>query len=220
MALKTLRYTLVADGPSDAALLQVIDWALDQARPPWLESTRSAVFDGRIYQEPPSGLANRIAAAIRDNPCDLMFVHRDAERDLPGKRLREIEEALVQSSATVVSVPIVPIRMTEAWLLIDPVAICRAADNPSFAERLELPAIRGIEQLPNPKEVLRQYLLQAANLSGQRRRQQFKRRLSRRMHRVAGLIRDFSVLRQLSAYRAFEGALAAALAELEADPSF
>ncbi len=103
-------------------------------------------------------------------------------------------------------VPVVPVRMTEAWLLIDEGAIRRAASNPNGTQELELPAIARLEDLSDPKTALHDMLLKASEKRG-RRLDQFRKRIPSAVHRVAELITDFRPLRQLDAFRAFEAAL-------------
>jgi hypothetical protein len=93
--------------------------------------------------------------------------------------------------------------MTEAWLLFDSAAIRLAADNPNGQARLDLPRVREIEQVANPKKKLADLLCIASEKSG-RRLDQFRRDLSGRVHRVAEVIDDFSPLRVLKAFRKFE----------------
>jgi hypothetical protein len=100
--------------------------------------------------------------------------------------------------------------MTEAWLLFDPVAIRLAADNPNGRVRLNLPRVREIEQVVDPKKQLADLLCIASEKSG-RRLDQFKRDLAGRVHRVAEVINDFSPLRALQAFKRFEAETEGAL---------
>ena len=52
-------------------------------------------------------------------PCDLLFVHRDAERESIEQREKEIRESLEKSAMerTPPVVRVIPVRMQEAWLL-------------------------------------------------------------------------------------------------------
>ena len=135
-------------------------------------------------------------------PCEILFVHRDAEGTALAKRLKEVEEA-AREITDLRYIPLVPVRMTEAWLLIDEKAIRQAADNPNGTERLDLPPIQKLESLPDPKQLLHEALVLASEKKG-RRLQQFKRDLPARVHRVAALIDDFSPLRRLPAFHQFE----------------
>ena len=103
--------------------------------------------------------------------------------------------------------------MTEAWLLIDASAIRRAADNPNGKVSLDLPLTAKLEQVPDPKKVLDRALVVASEKSG-RRLKRFERDLSFRRQRVAALIDDFSPLRELDAFRAFEKATRLLLRDL------
>lgn len=207
-----LRYTLVADGPSDRALLPIINWALAEQLSVAERSFIEQLADFRSLPEPPKRLASRIREATRLYPCDLLFVHRDSEKATLAERVAEIE----QGAATIMTdslVPVVPVRMTEAWLLVDEEAIRYAADNPNGRVPLKLPPPRRLERLAQPKRTLIQALITASEKTG-RRRVQFERDLPSRVGRVAARIADFSVLRQLEAFRHFEDRLGVAVEKL------
>lgn len=137
-------------------------------------------------------------AAVREEfQPHMLFVHRDAEAQDPELRHREIPDvglALVR---------VVPVRMTEAWLLFAEAPIRRAAGRPGGGPPLELPAMSRVEELPDPKSRLRELLVLAAAARG-RRLVQLRRDLPAAVHRVAELIEDFSPLRQLPAFARFE----------------
>lgn len=193
-----LRFTLVTDGPSDAALIYPLTWLIQVNRvkhplvPQWA--------DLRRLREQPHGLRERVNAAIGWYPCELLFIHRDAERAPRPSRVAEIQEAVRLLSAPPV-VCVVPVRMTEAWFLFDEAAIRHAAGNPNSRDLIELPKLSRVEDEPNPKQVLRSALLAASGMS-LRRQRGFP--VTERIHRLAELIDDFSPLRALSAFRALE----------------
>lgn len=208
--MSALRYTLLADGSSDRCLRWIINWRLADAP----ELSRCGFIpqlaDLRMLREPPRILSERITQAMRQFPCDLLFVHRDAEGQPRESRIEEISEA-VAALCIPCHVPIVPVRMTEAWLLLEENAIRRAADNPNGDVRLDLPRVADLENIVRPKELLDNLLIKASEKSG-RRKDQFERGLSSHRQRVAELIRDFSPLRQLIAFQAFERDLEVAIA--------
>ena len=136
--------------------------------------------------------------AVEMYPCNLLFVHRDAERAARQVRVAEILRVL---GASPPAVCVVPVRMQEAWLLFDEGAIRAAAGRPTGMEPLPLPALRRTEAVPNPKSVLRDALVTASGLRGRRRRQ-FP--VMERVYRLAVLIEDFSPLRELAAFGALE----------------
>jgi hypothetical protein len=50
---------------------------------------------------------------------------------------------------------VIPVKMTEAWLLIDEKAIREAAGNPKGRQPLNLPKPSKTEELSDPKETLK-----------------------------------------------------------------
>ena len=202
-----VRYTLVGDGPFDCALMPVIRWALLQHLQ--VISIAGEFAEPHRLPRQADGLAARVMAAIALYPCNLLFVHRDAEGQGRQQRLTEIATALNTNPTPFV--PVIPIRMTEAWLLTAEDAIRRASGNPNGQIPLNLPVINRLETRPDPKHDLHQALITASMLTGRQLRR-FDERVSAR--RVAELITDYSPLRGLSAFRDFESDLAAALATL------
>lgn len=204
-----IRFTLVAEGPSDEALLPILNWALRAdvrvgevepqfARPCELPSARA-------------GLPERIRVACALYPADLLFVHRDSDREPSAVRRSEIRRAIGLVGATTPHVPVVPVRTMEAWLLIDESAIREAAANPRGTMALGLPRGGGIERAANPKTTLHDALRIAADLTGRRLK---KFHVHKAVRDVARKIHDFSPLHQLPAYNEFETLLRQALDQL------
>ncbi|MEI7732902.1 MAG: hypothetical protein WCO56_25245 [Verrucomicrobiota bacterium] len=201
--MNALRFTLVTDGPTDAVLLYPLRWLLikngvDRAiEPAWA--------DLRQLPKPPTCLEDKITRALDLYPCELLFVHRDAERESREKRLSEIHQAVKRLSPSPLAckpyVCVVPVRMTEAWLLFDELAIRRAAGNPAGGIELSLPTLSVIESLPDPKQDLHNLLKSATELSPRRLK---KFSAVRSCYRLAELIEDFSPLRRLSAFASLE----------------
>ncbi|HLK61600.1 MAG TPA: hypothetical protein VKU00_33945 [Chthonomonadaceae bacterium] len=140
---------------------------------------------------------------MNDFPCELMFVHRDAEREPREIRIAEIHRARaeVRELENFPVICVVPVRMQEAWLLFDEVAIRQAAGNPNGRMTLQLPRLRTVESLPDPKENLYALLREAKSLN---RRRQRGEHISHDAQRVAEFIEDFSPLRVLPAFQALE----------------
>lgn len=166
------------------------EWAIQTT---WADLTR--------LPRRPSGLTGRVRAALDLYPCDLLFVHRDAERDPLEKRLEEIATACAPLGDDVTVVRVVPVRMQEAWLLFNEPAIRRAAGNPNGREPLTMPPLKRLADLPDPKETLYQLLRDASGLKG-RRLKRFSTQAS--APRVADFIDDFTLLRGLKAFAALE----------------
>ncbi len=208
-----LRYALVADGTSDRALLPIIDWVLrshEALAGRMLES--QLVNPGLLASD--RSLRGSIGSALRHFQPNLLFVHRDAEasdRATTQHREEEIREAMTGRED--LYIPVIPIRMMEAWLLIDVAAVRRAADNPNGEVPLDLPRLRDLESCPDPKTLLHRLLEKASELTG-RRLHKFQRDLPWRCGRIAELIEDFSPLQKLSAFQRFRTATQEVLARL------
>lgn len=199
--MKEIRYTLVSEGSSDCVLLPILSWLLRQhttgyaIQPVWAELRR--------LPRPPQGLAERIQMGLDLYPCDLLFVHRDADRTSYDIRATEIQQALSQVAQWDIqrSIYVIPVRMTEAWLLIDESALRRAAGNSNGHQELEIPPINRLEDQPDPKQALHQLLKDASGLQG-RRLKHFPIRES--VLRITEFISDFAPLRGLVAFRELE----------------
>jgi hypothetical protein len=185
--------TLVAEGTSDQALLPFIDFVLNEhCAFPHVTS-----YAGDLNGGP---LLARIQRALALYPCDLLFVHRDADRTRVSDREQEIQAAALNAGGPF-AICVVPVRMTEAWLLTDPLAIRRAAGKPTGTANLGLPALARLEAQANPKSLLFA-ALEAASELGMNRLRRFDRYRARRQ--VSNFVEDFSSLRRLPSFRHFE----------------
>ncbi len=206
--MSSLRFTLLSEGASDRALIPMLVWALRQHssrafQPQWADLRR-------LPRPPSRKVADRIPVALELYPCDLLFVHRDGDNDGREKRVAEITGALSEKAKDQPAVCVVPVRTLEAWLLFDEDAIRTAAGNPNGSIQLDIPRWAEIERLRKPKGRLRELLKQAAELGARRRR---GIRWGQAVHRMAELISDFSPLRKLPAFEAFEADLRQVLAD-------
>lgn len=193
-----LTITLLTDGSSDRVLLPLINFLLDELSP----TPHRVIFAEGLHS---GSLVSRLESALDLYPCDLLLIHRDSETLSSEDRQDEIKRAESAVQGLPHSIHIIPVRMTETWLLIDQQAIRRAAGNPSGNQPLGIPAVKTLEGLPNPKAVLFNALTTAKNL-GSRRRRQFRPESLR--HRVAELIEDPSRLRSLVSFKHFESQVA------------
>ena len=195
--MKELTYSLLADGSSDKALLYPLTWLLRQLLPG--TAINALWADLRGLPEKPKDLSDRIVRTIQAYPCQLLFIHRDAEKDSLELRKAEIHAAISQ----LCDVPhpivcVVPVRMMEAWFLFSEEAIRLSAGNDSGVIELCLPKLAAIEDLADPKELLYSLLRTASELKG-RRLQKFRPPAC--VHRLAECIDDFAPLRQLAAFQ-------------------
>lgn len=194
-----LRYTLVTDGSSDEVIIPILTWLLRDSGISIAIENQWAELRG-FRRNQPRTLGQRIERALELYPCDLLFVHRDAEREPRKKRVCEISQAINQITVSQTVPPrvcVVPVRMQEAWLLIDENAIRRAAGNPNGKKDLELPQVSQLESLPDPKTILHDCLKKASGLGGRRLRS-FPTRQKSRL--VAEFMNDFSQLKELLAF--------------------
>jgi hypothetical protein len=194
-----LRYTLLSEGTSDKALVPIMTWLLQQHLVEY--AIQSAWADLAKLPRPPQNLTQKIKMAVDLYPCEVLFIHRDADNQGLEHRIQEIENA-VNRLDTPFKLPIIrviPVRMTEAWLLFEETAIRMAASNPRGRINLTLPSLKTVEQIADPKVKLHETLRKASELSG-RRLKKFRPNI----YRVAELIQDFSPLRELSAFQSLE----------------
>ncbi len=202
---RSMTYTLLPEGSSDATLITIINWTIAQCKPHLSFTPQLAKNLGKVG----TSLRDKIPAALRAFPCDLLFVHRDADSQGHDVRLAEIRSALDHAHTN--WVPIIPIKMTEAWLLSNEVAIREAAGNRNGTLQLTLPPKKKWEDISDPKQALFDALTKASEKSG-RALQKF--RPEERRPRVAELTQDFSTLRGLKSFDHFESALRAQLQDI------
>ncbi len=197
-----LRYTLITDGSSDTVLIPIITWALrvngieGAIQPQWA--------DLRLFSEG-AKLDEKIRTSIEYYPCDILFIHRDAEKELRENRAKQIWAAYCTCRMTkIIPIPpicVIPVRMQEAWLLFDETAIRQAAGNKNGRMSLPLPPLNTIESIPDPKNLLHECLRRASGRTGRRLK---KFRPASSAHQIPNFIEDFTPLRSLSAFIAFE----------------
>lgn len=160
------KFTVLSDGSSDRVLLPILQWMLGthHAKFDW----QGSVADLSSLPNPPKNFHDRITTAIEYYPCDVLFIHRDAEKQKPSLRREEIHQAVSASGITEPWTPVVPVRMTEAWLLISESAVRETACNPKGSNDLKMPPIARLEAIPDPKRKLKELLEKASEQRGRR----------------------------------------------------
>lgn len=201
--------TLLADGSSDSVLIRLLHWLLQ-------EHTTNTAID--FYFEPRNHLSSLgftsysecIKAAVDLFPCDLLFLHRDAERETRPHRVTEIDRAIQEAELpNQIHICVIPIRMTEAWFLFHEQAIREVSGNPNGDIQLDLPRLNQVESIPDPKEILDKLIKKASELSKRRlKKSRFQR------NTISNFINDYSPLRRLSAFQALENDLKNALTSM------
>lgn len=185
----------ICDGTSDFCLVRVIEWLMGAH----FDSVDYRVIQAQGCVPARGALDDRLSRSARMYSGDLIVCHRDAERDGLNARADEISNAAAGVGLPVV--PMVPVRMSEAWLLFDESAIRSAANNANGRMPLNIPRPRDLESIVDPKNILHNLLCEASGLSGQRLRR-FNSHSA--VHRVASYISDFGGLRVLESFRTFE----------------
>lgn len=201
--MREISYTLLTDGTSDQALIPILTWLLEQhlvgcaIQSEWADLARLPRGLGRHT------LSQKISNSLEIYPCDLLFVHRDAEAEPRENRVAEIRAALAATDEwqAFPVVPVVPVRMQEAWLVFDERAIRRASGNPKGTARIVCPSARRVEREPDPKVVLHSLLRDASELRGRRLN---RLNLSRCSRLVSEHIDDFTPLRLVPAFQELE----------------
>ena len=116
--MKRVSATLVTDGSSDRLLKPLIELLFD-------EHTDLPYQVNYAEGLPPiaDGLQSRIESALALFPCDFLFVHRDDEGVGITVRQQEIENSWPAGAQTTVLICVIPVRMTEAWLITNEMPI-------------------------------------------------------------------------------------------------
>ena len=179
-------------------------WLLERIDPGRAYNVRYR--DLRLLPSPPADLGARISHVLRSDACDLLLVHRDRDGMTVEERRAEVHDAaeIPRGNADVDVVPVVPVRMTEAWLMFDEGAIREAARNPNGDMPLGLPSGSAAESVRHPKEVLHSALSSASGLTGRRLR---KFNSGSAVHRLADCIDDWSPLERFDAFSTLRGDL-------------
>lgn len=222
--MRALVLALYAEGPSDARFLPPIIRRTAEH----LLSTRSRVGSDLVDVLTPLVLgpeikvrhpsqAERILAAARANDgYHGLIVHVDAdgptreraylERFLPGQRLAAVSLLPVCAA----SVPLIPIHMSEAWMLVDAPTMLGLLGSRASAKACGLPATaREAEFDADPKATLADALRLAATTR--------QGRGPRELARIYGPLGEdvpLARLRLLTAYRQFEVDLLALLVDV------
>ena len=201
-----MKVLLVCEGSSDVALLPHIQKLIAQHTQ--IEPEVAFWHQGR-----------RLADKMRDGlqrlgTFDLLFVHRDADNAGAAARYREIRAAVASVGYTGPWVGIEPVRMTEAWLLLDEAAIRQTANNPRGRMSLNLPSPSAVERIADPKSTLATALLRAGANRG-RPRSRNRRELPLWRRRLLQNLPPGGPLEQLPSWTRFRDDTIAAVQLLE-----
>ncbi|WP_405135703.1 hypothetical protein [Nocardia sp. NBC_01388] len=167
MSRKVHQGLFICEGTSDLPLAEIVE-ALFIERGVDVRLTQP---DFSLLPKVAKDVESRVRAgtALLGSSVDVIVVHRDADNAGSDARRQEIARAVESVDCSATTVPVIPVRMTEAWLLLDEQAIRRVAGNPGGRNALGLPSPRRVESIADPKQLLQECIVQAADCTGRRR---------------------------------------------------
>lgn len=101
-----------------------------------------------------------------DFHVDVLFVHRDADGAGRDARVNEIRLAAESIEGCPPVVPVVPVRCTESWLLVEEEAIRTVAGQPNGSQRIDMPPVSHVEGIADPKTRLKDLIAEASGREG------------------------------------------------------
>ena len=152
------------------------------------------------------------AARAAIDTFNIQFVHSDGAGDPESARDRNIQPAVNLISqelpcTEIGTVPVVPVRETEAWVLADGAALRDAFGTSLGDDRLGVPIrARQVERITDPKQALEEAF--TATLAGRRRRQ--TKKAGRYLEIIGERVR-LERLQEIPAFQQFECDLTTAL---------
>ena len=215
-----IRFLLVCEGSSDDALVHHIQRLLIESG---ATEADGVPFHSRTrLTDSGTPLANKVREGLKlsDSP-NLLFIHRDADHHCDThaagaeKRYEEIVTAVQSASHGGRYVGIVPVRMTEAWLLVDECAIRQVAGSPHGRQDLGLPSVSKIETITKPKKLLEEVLFRAGSPKGQRNKKKFREKFGEHRRQLIESLPVGGPLKHLDSWVRFRDDTKAALQALE-----
>jgi hypothetical protein len=209
---RTLRVLFLGEGTSDNGIAPHIE---SLAAERGIRTAITVPDLGRLSERVGHAVSDKLRVLRRlGGEYELVVLHRDADRDGPEARRLEISDAIAAEWPDLVHVPAIPVRMLEAWLLLDEASIRLVAQNPNGRAKLGLPKPNVVESIADPKALLKQTLAVASGLSG-RRLEQFQKRFSENRLRLLELLDPHGPVTALPSWCAFLDGLDAAFTAWE-----
>lgn len=183
----TLVMALYAEGRSDERFLPTViqrttQNLLDQKGSDNIYALEPFVLDDSTLKQRPTQSERILEAARTTNGYHMLIIHADADAPTAERALRErvqpgveqVQQAFEAQEAVCANiVPIIPVRMTEAWMLADPQALQAVIDTNTDIADFQLPErVHQVESLTHPKQTLQQVVHRV--MAGRRRRRKFE----------------------------------------------
>jgi hypothetical protein len=210
---------LFAEGTSDQQFLQRIIFRAVHQKAVEIHKGAVEVQDSFV-----SGLefksehrAQRVFEAfgkfLDQGALDLLFIHADGDNDSRRALAERISPSIArieqaQFAGAFAIVPVIPVRMTEAWALADAKALQSVLGTTLAPSDLGLTdhILRSLETIADPKAVLREVMQRSGAQKGRRREYSIPRGLADRI--------DLANLRKLYSYSRFEDDIEQALRKI------
>ncbi|GCD98968.1 DUF4276 family protein [Embleya hyalina] len=205
----TLRVLYICEGSSDTGLKLHIEEIAAEAGYELLVTVPN--FD-RLRESTGRAVADklRVARRLDDAHYDIALIHRDADNVQPLHRCQEISAAVTQEWPGLAHVPIIPVRMLEAWLLVDETAIREVSGNPNGRAVLNLPKPAKVETESDPKQRLKDAIATASGVKG-RELKKLQARFPQNRRRLLQMLDRKGPIRRLTSWQAFVADLQRAL---------
>lgn len=208
-----LLFGFYGEGPRDYGFLMPL---IERVLQDMLPHTDILPLDVRVDKSDLSQIDKMLVVAEETNGFSLAIFHLDADgpnttdaynqRFEPGYlRVLDIEDGVNR-----VIVPVIPVRMTEAWMLVDFEAFCKVVGTRETANTLGFPGYpRQVESIQLPKTVFEMAIEKA--IRGRKHRKRIK---PDEVYRPLAQRLDLGLLAQVPAYQEFEGRLRETLKRL------
>ncbi|MCZ7414916.1 MULTISPECIES: DUF4276 family protein [unclassified Streptomyces] len=207
----TLRILFTGEGTSDAGLKPHIEAVAAQSG---RSVTVAAPELGRLGVGSCHSIPEKLHVLKElGDVYDIVIVHRDADRGTPAERENEIAEAVAAQWPGRPHVAVVPVRMLEAWLLLDESAIRHVSENPNGRVRLGLPRGKAVETVADPKKLLKDTLARSSGYRG-RRLVNFQKRFPQHRHKLLERLDPCGPVAALPSWQAFTHDLRNALSRV------
>lgn len=219
----TLVMALYTEGATDERFLELIAQRTAESLLLEFGSTTAEIFPiQRMRPQQNGNHAQSILEVARmAHGYHLLLLHADADNDTPTRALEErilpgidlVRQAADKNERICERcVPIIPVYMTEAWLLVDGEAFCNAVGTSRKDDELGLPSrVTAAERVADPKARVEQAFQNALAGYPQRRR---RHRHIGELYEPLGRTIRLERLEQLNAYQQFRNDLADALVDL------
>lgn len=221
--MSSLVLALYAEGRADERFLPIViqrtaEHVLGQQGLRTTDVLEPIVLDYSMgWDVPPRRDARILEAARRSHGYHALVIHADADHPTPDRafedRIRPGLSLIQQTEDPVCGqlIPIIPVQTTEAWMLVDPDALCDVIKTNVQPHSLGMPVrAHQVESDPTPKQTFREVIQRALANRPRRRRHIDVADIQGPLARQIRLER----LRRVSSYQQFEHSMIAALIAL------